>query len=356
VGNDSAIIIIEFKKAGSVISTTQITYRNVSGSISTFTPFSFPLSSIPEAPDSVIVGMTSSNLQGTGLQSGSWVEIDELAFGGTGITQPIPGGSFDNWNTQYVDDPVGWEVQVEGNLGTGINRSSTHYSGNYSIQLTSQLNSCNNCNNSVQAAWITTGYFTPNNGPAGGLPYTIMVDTLTGYYMYLPAGLDTAYVSVNMYSGTTMVGSFMHNLFAASSWTYFEQPIFASSTPDTLRIDVQSSSWNAQTPGSVLYLDYMQLKSQPLPPVNVNGIAPVITGVTAYPNPAVDVLNIRLNYYISEPFNVMIYDMMGRILEKVNYNTQTNLITLPVAYLPAGMYFYQVTNNSNIIRGKFLKN
>jgi len=78
VGNDSALMIIEFKKSGAVISTTQFTYRNVSGSMPTFTAFSFPLASIPVAPDSVIIGLASSNLQGTGIQSGSWVEIDQL--------------------------------------------------------------------------------------------------------------------------------------------------------------------------------------------------------------------------------------------------------------------------------------
>ena len=68
VGADSALMIIEFKKAGSVIATTQFAYRNASGDITTFTPFSFPLATIPVVPDSVIIGLASSNLEGTGVQ------------------------------------------------------------------------------------------------------------------------------------------------------------------------------------------------------------------------------------------------------------------------------------------------
>lgn len=356
VGADSALMIIEFKKAGSVIATTQFAYRNASGDITTFTPFSFPLATIPVVPDSVIIGLASSNLEGTGVQSGSWVELDELSFGGTGITQPIAGGSFDSWVSQSVQSPVGWTAQSNGNGGTGISRSDTHYSGNYSVQLVTQYVSCGSCSNPNQPGELTTGYFTQNNGPAGGLPYTHMIDTVSGYYMYAPAGADTASVQITLTAGGSMISSFWKNLFAASTWTYFEEPIFAPSTPDTIRIDLQSSSWNALTPGSVLNVDYLQLKSQPLPPISVGELNRSISGITAYPNPAVDVLNLAFHGNITSPFEVRIYDLTGRILYDQHYATPSDNVSLPVLFLSAGMYFYQISNAGNLYRGKFLKN
>jgi len=153
-----------------------------------------------------------------------------------------------------------------------------------------------------------------------------------------------------------MISSFWKNLFAASTWTYFEEPIFAPSTPDTIRIDLQSSSWNALTPGSVLNVDYLQLKSQPLPPISVGELNRSISGITAYPNPAVDVLNLAFHGNITSPFEVRIYDLTGRILYDQHYATPSDNVSLPVLFLSAGMYFYQISNAGNLYRGKFLKN
>ena len=355
VGNDSALMIIEFKKSGAVISTTQFTYRNASGSQPTFTPFSFLLASIPVVPDSVIIGLASSNVQGSGLQSGSWVEIDQLAFAGTGITQPIPGGSFDTWNAQTVDVPNGWAIGSHGNGGSGVSKSTIHYGGSYSIQLTTQPGNGGGSGNTVQCGEVTTGHYSPNSGPVGGLPYTRTSDTLTGYYIYTPAGADTGVISNNLFASGIIVGGNNHHFTAASTWTYFEMPFSAGSTPDTMRIDIQSGSWYAALPGSVLNIDHLQLKSQPLPPVGTSMLSAGSNAVTAYPNPANDVLNIRYDYSITGPVSAKIYDMMGRVIDSRTYSTPTSIITFQVGHLPAGLYFYEVTNNGNVIRDKFLK-
>ncbi len=354
VGNDSALMIIEFKKAGAVISVTQFTYRNVSGSMPTFTAFSFPLSSIPVVPDSVIIGLASSNVQGTGLQSGSWVEIDQLAFAGTGITQPIPGGSFDNWTSQSFDAPSGWASGTYGNGNSGVSRSTSHHSGSYSLQLTTQPNTGGGGGSTVESGVATTGHFT-NNGPQGGLPYTRIKDTLTGYYLYAPTGTDTAMIGVTLTAAGAIVGGGNYNFTAASTWTYFEMPFTAGSTPDSMRIDIQSGSWMAAAPGSVLNIDYLQLKSQPLPPLGISQVNNGGNSITAYPNPTKDVLNIRFNYPVSGTVSAKIYDLTGRVIDKGDYNTPASIITFPVGHLPSGLYFYEVTNNGNTIRNKFVK-
>ena len=355
VGSDSALMIIEFKKAGAVISTTQFTYRNVSGSISAFTPFSFPLTSIPVVPDSVVIGLASSNLQGTGVQSGSWVELDQLEFAGTGITQPIPGGSFDTWNAQTVDVPNSWAIGTHGNGGSGISKSTAHISGNYSIQLTTMSNNGDSGGSNVECGEVTTGYYS-NNGPAGGLSYTNMADTLTGYYMYAPVGTDTAAVSVTLSAAGSAVGG-TNTFFIApkSTWTYFEMPFSASSTPDTMRIDIQSGSWHAALPGSVLNIDYLQLKSQPLPPLGVNNIATLSNKVVVYPNPANDVLNFRFENNVQGSVSVKIYNMMGQVIDNKCYEEAPVGIQFSVGNLSTGMYFYEISNNGSVIRDRFIK-
>lgn len=354
VANDSALMIVEFKKAGTVISATQFTFRNVSGSLSTFTAFSFPLNTIPVAPDSVIIGIASSNLEGTGIQSGSWLEMDELAFAGTGITEPIVGGSFDSWTAQSVDIPTDWATEAHGDNGTGVSRSTDHRAGSYSVQLTTQPGTGGGgSGNSVEVAQITTGKYSPNSGPRGGLPYTHTSDTISGYYKYTPAGADTAMLMVMLTAAGTNVGGGNYFIHAASAWTYFEMPFNAGTTPDTIRIDIQSGSWNAAAAGSVLKVDYLQLKSQPL--LAVNDLAIAATNVLAYPNPANDVFNLKFDKIPAGSVNAKIYDIVGRVIDSRYYTVAPSVISFQVGNLPTGMYFYEVSNNGNIVRDKFLK-
>jgi Secretion system C-terminal sorting domain len=355
VGGDSSIMIIEFKKAGAVISATQFAFRNVSGSISTFTPFSFPLNSIPEAPDSVIIGISSSNVLGSGMRSGSWLEVDQLAFSGTGITEPIPGGTFDNWATDSVYSPAGWTPETNGNGTDGVSRSATHVAGDFSLRLTTQSTYGSEHNGQVvNCGVVTTGHVSPNSGPVGGLPYTLTTDTLSGYYLYSPAGVDTGMLFVSLSAAGAMVGGNGYMFHAASSWTYFEMPFTAFSTPDTMRIDIQSGSWYATTPGSVLNIDYLQLKSHPLPVLSVNSISKT-HNVIAYPNPANDMLNIACNGCFTGPVHAGIYDITGRMILKRDYSQWPGVATFDVGGLPHGMYFYELISDGNTMRDKFIK-
>ena len=298
VGNDSAMLLVMFKKAGVVVSANWIKIRNSSGAISTFTPFSYPIS-VSVVPDSVIVAAASSNIQGTGLQSGSWLELDELAFAGTGITQPISGGSFDLWNTQNLTSPMGWQMQGNsGFMGSGLTRSTLHISGNYSLELTTLSGGGHG---GVNNAMATTGYMPPNSGPRGGLPYTHRTDTIDGYYQYVPVGTDTGQIYVSLYAGGSQIGGNIYNFFATTGWTYFELPFSVGTTPDTMRIDIQSGSWAAALPGSVLNIDYLELKSQPLPPLSIFEVNGDFYNPVVYPNPAEDYLNFRFQHHLSGP-------------------------------------------------------
>jgi hypothetical protein len=115
-----------------------------------------------------------------------------------------------------------------------------------------------------------------------------------------------------------------------------------------------SGSWMAATPGSTLLVDYMQLKSQALPVAGVKGQVTISNNVLAYPNPANDEFNIRIGG-ANGAVEVKLYDMMGKVIDSKSYNDVPSLITFQVGHLPAGIYFYEVTNNGNVTREKFLK-
>jgi hypothetical protein len=351
-GNDSAGIMVVFKKSGVIVSTNGMMIRNATGSLLTYTPFNMPIT-LAVVPDTVIIAIVSSNLFGTGLQSGSWLEIDQLSFTGTGITQNIPDGNFDTWINNPVLVPEGWLSGANFNT-TGVNQSTDAYSGSYSVQLVSTLGDNGSGGTRVIGAEITNGRMVSNHGPVGGLPYTHSgADTLFGYYKYIPGGTDSAAISVNLTHLGTMVGGNGMTLPAAAAWTLFSLPLNAMTTPDSMLITIQSSSWNSTTtsPGSTLKVDHMWLKSQPL---YLNELSNSVV-LVVYPNPANDVLNFRFNEQVTGPVSIKIYDLMGRVIDNYDYVKVPSIITLPVEPLPMGMYLYEIRNNGIVIRDKFIK-
>ena len=353
-GNDSALMLVMFKRSGIIIAANTFMIRNSTGSLASFTAFSLPLSTLPTAPDSVIIAFASSNLNsGNGIQSGSWIEIDQLEFAGTGITQPIVGGSFDNFINQVSDKATGWKAQNSNSNSavSGINKATSHYSGNYSVQLTTL-----GVSGSGSTAFITSGYLSQYYGPKGGLPYSNTSDTLTGYYKYTTtgAGLDTGRLHLSLTVAGVNVGGNNYYFLPSPTWTYFEMPFSAGTTPDTIRIDLLSSDWNTAVPGSVLSIDYLQLKSQPLPPVGINNIVAPNYEISVFPNPVNDILNIMVGN-ASGKIEVRVYDMIGSAFDRKSYDVAPTVITLSVGYLPTGLYFYEVRNNGTITNGKFLK-
>ncbi|HXP48840.1 MAG TPA: hypothetical protein VN922_02740, partial [Bacteroidia bacterium] len=135
--HDSALLLVIFKKSGSIIN-TYIFKIHGTGSLTTFTSFNYTFTpALTITPDSIIVAAASSNaIQNIGVQNGSWLEIDQLAF--AGATQAIPGGNFDTWNSFAFDSPNGWQVETNGKGTSGVSKTTSSYSGTYALSLVSQ--------------------------------------------------------------------------------------------------------------------------------------------------------------------------------------------------------------------------
>jgi len=344
-GNDSALLIVIFRKNGVHIGDNYIMIRGT-GSQSTFAPFSFPVT-CSGTPDTMIIAAAPSNKKkNIGIQNGSFIELDNLAFAGT--SQPIPNGNFENWNAKSYDVLSGWE-----GWNSGINKTASSYTGSYAIRLET-WSDCGGSN--VNSSGITTGHMTPNSGPAGGRPYTNMIDTLCGYYKYAPMGNDSAMVYINLTNNHNNVGGNMHSLHAAANYTYFEIPIYVGGPipPDTMRVDIGSSNWQTTiaNTGSVLYLDNLYLKSQSLGIIESN--TPNIQSI-AYPNPVQDILTIKLKNNLSGSQRLALYDVRGKIISEEDLHNNGTLFYIPVKNLEAGMYFYEIRGNKELVRNKFIK-
>lgn len=342
VGSDSAVLLIIFKKSGTIIGMNAFTLGGKSQT--TFSSFNFPVM-CTVVPDSVVIAGASSNLiSNVGVAVGSSIVFDDFVFTGTGVTQAIPNGNFDTWLAKSLDIiGGGWK-----SYGRGVIKSTDFYKGSYAVRLETTLEQ-----GQVRSSGISTGNIGGGGGPSGGFPFTNQSDTLFGYYKYSSTAADTGFVSAGLTKNGSPIGGNMVYLTTKSVYTYFEIPISAMTAPDSIRIDA-GVSMKGTSAGSVLILDEIQLKSQKL---NTGLLSAKYEpqAVSFYPNPVSNVLNIEHDLIKNNNSRLLIIDITGKVIlsekhyagEQISLNTQN---------LNPGIYFYILeVNSGETLKGKFVK-
>jgi len=334
-GNDTALILVIFKSGGVVISTDLFKIKGT-GSEPNYVPFTFPLT-LASTPDSVIIACTASNLiTNQGISSGSWIEYDEFVFTGPSVTQVIPNGTFDNWNNQTIDNPLSWVT-----FGNGVTQSSDAYSGTSALGLQSIQRG-----NFVEISGASSG----QQFGMGGFPFTMMTDSLVGYYKYLTAGADTAAAYVSTSLNGSPVGGGLMAFYPTSVYTPFSIPVNSNTNPDTMRIDFFSSAADSALDGSILLIDNLDFQS-------------IITGIntkenknsnlfSANPNPVSDKLHIAYNGQV-QTLQTYIYNSLGEVVYESS--STNNRFEMEVSQLAAGCYWLKMISGDNVSVRKIIK-
>jgi hypothetical protein len=338
VAGDSAIVLVIFKKAGAVVSQDVFTLTGVH---SAYTQFSFALT-LSVDPDSVIIAAASSNaISEIGAAAGSTVTIDDLAFSGPGITQPIPGGDFETWlatSSHFIED---WNTY--GDPG-GVARTAGSYKGDYAALLTTMGNGMGE----AYGSGITNGQ--TNNGPImGGKPYNHAIDTLVFWYKYTPQGNDSAMAFVSLSKNGAQVGGSFIKLGAAATYTKVIMPLSPMMTPDTISINI-ASSMNGGSPGtepvegSMLWVDEVQLTSEPLN-TGLRNIFRSDKNLSVYPNPFAESIELNLEGHSGE-LSYTLNDITGKIVASGKGNT------IATGELGRGIYFVTVGDGTQVLAVK----
>lgn len=334
---DSAIVLVVFKKSGVVVS--QDAFK-LYGTHNTYTLFSFPLS-LAVTPDSVIIAAASSNaLDEVGVASGSTITIDDLAFTGTGITQPIPGGDFESWLSFVINNLESW-----GHYGSAPAKTADSYKGNYAAI----LETVDFGDSNVFGSGLVNGQIN-GSGPLPGVPYNHAVDTLVFYYKYVPGtgGNDSAVASVLLTKNGMPVGGTLVNLGAAATYTRIALTLIASNTPDSMQINIASSMNGGSQPpvaGSKLWVDEIQLTSEPLN-TGIRNIFKSTADLEVYPNPFAEMIWISLPGNAATELSYTLNDITGKVIVSGKGNT------IYTDQLTKGIYFITVANSSEIIAVK----
>jgi hypothetical protein len=337
--NDTALLLVTFKKNGLPISTDLFKIRGT-GTQATFTPFNYTLS-LAAMPDSVIIAAASSNAFNTiPVQNGSYLELDQLAFTGPGITQAIPGGDFETWTPATQDFATSW------NAYGPISKSTSSFAGTYAALL-STMNV-----GYLAVGYLTNGIQTPST-TAGGTPYSTLLDTLVFHYKYTSPGTDTAQVFVGLKKNGSYVFGNSTNLYLNPSYTLVKVPLNPFTTPDTIIISFNSSKWMTAIGGSNLWIDNMGYKSSM---TGISQQALINNEIAAYPNPTSGNINIRFNAgFIAQAVEISVYDVNGRKVLSEDRSNPAQTITLETAHLNPGIYFYEIKGTDLHHKAKFIK-
>jgi len=340
---DSAFIVVRFSSLGVINS---FAFRAFTGIQNSWTRFAIPITLLT-TPDSMFIGAVSSNaFSGTGIQHGSMLMLDSLHFVGTGITQQILNGDFENWTNVTYEEPDHWKTtNAATSAGTtnAVSKTTDSHIGAFALRV-----------ETIELFGDTIGFVT--NGQFGdtsvtsGQAFNIVFDTLVGYYKYSPIGLDTAGIGLTFYRNGNVVGGAFRQLSAQSSYAQFKVPFVLPQVPDTLRIDIITSI-NSNILGSTLFIDDLKLNSII---TSLDKEIPEIKSLNIYPNPAKEILNLTFEP-LAKTVQIEIIDAIGRlfeeqILQKSDSRTQFNL-----ERLNKGTYYLRFKTEDQVIYRTFIK-
>jgi hypothetical protein len=342
LGADTALLVIAFKKEGQLIGLKVFPFF---GNQNEFIQFEYLLD-VNEQPDSVVFAAVSSDVRNPEvMMTGSFLELDDLTFEGRFTLQQLPNHDFENWTHTHIHHAQEWRVQ-----GRNVDRTEETPFGEYAVKMTSYTD----WDGHVHSSGIQTGYMGVNGEWFGGFPYGQLSDTLRGWYKYLSEGADAGCLSLEMLNGNGSLGGAYYQFYPTNDWTYFEIPMHLNQQPDTLRLQLMSSAYpfDEATAGSTLYIDNLQLTSQPLLLERYKIESPG----KVYPNPAVALLHVPLPANYKGDIHVLVYDEQGALVQTHNEHQPESILRLPLDGLAPGSYTYEVHSNEWLFGGRFVKN
>ena len=345
-GTDTGRILVIFKKNGHII--YEDSFKLVPAS--SYTKFDFKIA-LSSAPDTFMFGAVSSyqlvgNYSKPMLVAGSTLFLDDVSFTGATTMQTIPDGDFESWSNTTYDAPDGWSFE-----GNNYIVSTDAYKGKYALQMYNSLNG----DGSVNITEMTNSTYS-QRGNGHGRPFSNTVDTLSGHYKYTSVGGDSAYIYLTFFKNGSGMDFKSKYLVAESAYTYFEIPINLSFTPDSMAIDVLSSSYLNPHNGSSLLIDEIQLKSAPLN-TGIWKTEKTVSSIRLYPNPANASIRIIPGNDFSKNSSLVIYNSVGQIMSSVQLNEPSypNGIEIRLDGWKSGMYFYHLYSAGSTNEGNFIK-
>lgn len=357
IPNDTALILFMFKSGGFPIGFASATFA---GNQNNYSHYILPVNWVVGLPPDTLAMIAFSSSPEGGNGSGSVLFIDDILL--NGVATQIPNNGFEDWLSFDYYEPVSWlssNFMTFTGSGLSATQSTEHIDGDYSIRIETQLTVWNDT-----ISFVTNGYV-GENGPAGGMPVDQMVEKMTFYYKYFPVGQDSALAGGWLYyydpgqDSSIMLEEELVKLAAADEWTYIEIPfnLVGTPLPDTMNIAFSASNIDEDgaiaNPGSVLFVDKVEVFLQTSVPENNNAIAGALQ---IQPNPADRYIDICFPGSISGELKISVVNEAGNsVLEYILVPDRSGSCRIDISGLHNGFYLVAVRDNGNTYFSRFVK-
>ncbi len=186
---DSGLVLLLFKRFGFPVS---VNVFPVTGNSGGFQRYSLPLTPSGIAPDSVVLLISSGNLNNP--LEGSFMEIDEMRFSNT--VRQLPNFDLEAWETIQFEEPEGWTganlISSILRVPKAIEKSTDASEGSYALSLTQR--SINKLGIQENIGLCFMGEAASGSPTGAAFPSYLFKVSLD--YKYAPNGLDTAWMLV----------------------------------------------------------------------------------------------------------------------------------------------------------------
>ena len=362
VPNDSAVMVIMFKKNGSYITSSFPPIPIAWGTdTSSFKDHKFKINYLTsDTPDSVIFGIVSSDyVVQQSFSPQNFIIVDDITFSGTGITQHLPNYGFEKWDTTSTINVENWYISTGHTPGlpAAISISTDHSAGNYAAKIQSIITS------SDTVRGVT---FTPSQGsqpwdnkPAFALTQPFSCNNFSFDYKFNPLNNDSILINIGLYkNGSGIGGGSFRSGDAVNNWTTQNVSIGYDplNPPDSAKIFIFAYNCNSKCNplgNSTLYIDNLQFGT-------ITDIKPQLSlsnDFFIYPNPFSSTST--LSYMLSSTENVKIelFDVLGNRVSTLMNETKSEgsyNLTINAIDLQKGIYFCRIQMGSNSEIKKFV--
>ena len=352
---DTAFVLLLFKNLGVPLSINGFTFT---GKDSVFSERKFPLQTLLFPPDSLIMLVSSSNLDTLPIP-GSYIELDNIGFIGTSDT--FPNGTFDSIVPVAHTYPEHWYGATDFVAALGetpaLTQTNDAFMGSFAARVETREFFFGSEPDTF-GLLTNGGGFGDSGGPLGfgnGQPYTGPPNpgNFAGYYKYEPVGNDTAVGGYffTRFNAITQTSELIAGRFMAfpptEGYKFFEIEADLSGlpTPDSLLLIFSASDPDSTASigqigiGSALFLDGLGYGL-------VNDIDDeLFANFQLYPNPASDWVEITLPD--KSFWNISLRNLQGRRIKTESGIRGGEHLNWDLGQLPSGTYIVEFLEQGN---------
>jgi len=352
VPGDTGIVLLLFKRFGFPVS---VNVFPVVGSSANFQRFSLPLTPSGIAPDSLVLILSSGDLD-TPLD-GSFMEIDDMSFAST--VHQLPNYQFELWETIKFEEPTEWASQnllsAIFRVPSSVEKSTDASEGNFALSVTQrEINKFGFLQNTGFSFLGETASGIPNFVPFSSSGFKLSFD-----YQFQSNAVDTAWFVMRgskfntQIQQTEIVLTLEIPLVNTNAYKSFELEVKdLPQTLDSMILEIYpSNSFPGKSNGNLVISDGSRVLVDNIRLTELSSVFGNSSDeIIIFPNPVSENLNLK-NLEVGDVITVL--NIKQQVLLNRHQSTDQDL-SLNVSDFNPGLYYLNIDRGGKQIVKPFI--